>query len=143
MLEQIKSQFLGITLAILTAIGIISYERIVKAYSYSAIAFCNFAISFVAMVFFICYKPASTVDIPKVLTNSTKDVLIFVTCYVATSFIWFYLTLTKNVMTSSLFEIKYIVVLAIIYVIVGEQKMTMNMLIGVVLALSSIYFITK
>lgn len=46
-------------------------------------------------------------------------------------------------MASSLFEIKYIIVLAIIYVFAGEQKMTLNMAIGVILALSSIYFITK
>jgi hypothetical protein len=143
MLDQIKSQFLGITLAILTAVGIISYERIVKSYSYTAIAFCNFIVTLLAMIIFVIYKPYSIFDIPKVMVNHSKDVVIFIACYILTSFIWFYLTLTKNVMASSLFEIKYIIVLAIIYVFAGEQKMTLNMAIGVILALSSIYFITK
>ena len=143
MLDQIKSQFLGVILAVLTAIGIISYERIVKSYSYTAIAFCNFAIALLAMMFFVVYKPSSVIDISKVISNHSKDVVIFMVCYIATSFIWYYLTLTKNVMASSLFEIKYIVVLAVIYVFAGEQKMTANMIVGIVLALSSIYFITK
>jgi hypothetical protein len=141
--NQIKSQFLGVILAVLTAVGIISYEKIVKTYSYSAIALCNLLLSISCLGLFLMYQPNSIKDIKKVLTYSTKDVIIFISCYLIVSFIWYYLTLTKNVMVSSLFEIKYIVVLAIIYIVAGEQKLSWNVVVGVMLALSSIYFITK
>lgn len=142
-MNQIKSQFLGVILAVLTAVGIISYEKIVKTYSYSAIALCNLLLSISCLGLFLMYQPNSIKDIKKVLTYSTKDVIIFISCYLIVSFIWYYLTLTKNVMVSSLFEIKYIVVLAIIYIVAGEQKLSWNVVVGVMLALSSIYFITK
>ncbi len=60
-----------------------------------------------------------------------------------TGMLWFKITKHQGVMTSSLYEVKYIVMLAILYIMFGEQKFTFNTAMGVVLAMGSIYFISK
>ena len=60
-----------------------------------------------------------------------------------TSVCWFYITKNEGVMVGSIYEIKYIVIMALIYIVFGESKFTWNMAIGVSLALGSIYFISK
>ena len=42
-----------------------------------------------------------------------------------------------------MYIIAYIVILAVIYVLFGDQKFTSNTVMGVFLALCSIYFISK
>lgn len=57
--------------------------------------------------------------------------------------IWFVITKNQDVMVGSIYEVKYIVVLAVIYIFMGSRPMTWNAAVGVAFALISIYFISK
>lgn len=46
-------------------------------------------------------------------------------------------------MAGSLYEVKYIIMLSMIYIMIGDNKFTLNTGLGVVLAIGSIYFISK
>ena len=60
-----------------------------------------------------------------------------------TSICWYMITRNQGVMVGSLYEVKYVVILALIYIFFGENKFTTNTAIGLALALCSIYFISK
>ncbi len=46
-------------------------------------------------------------------------------------------------MTGSIYEVKYIVMLSLLYIVFGDNKFTINTAIGVMLAIGSMYFISK
>ena len=48
-----------------------------------------------------------------------------------------------SVLVGGVFEIKYIVILGLLAAFVGEQKPTFNAYIGAVLAILSVYFISR
>ena len=60
-----------------------------------------------------------------------------------TSILWYIITEKQGVMAGSIYEVKYIAMMALIYIIFGDNKFTINTAIGVILALFSIYFISK
>ena len=83
-------------------------------------------------------------DVTKLFSNKTfiwYAVLYSLTWI--TTILWYIITKKQGVMVGSIYEVKYIVILAIFYIAFGDQKFTLNTGIGVFLALCSIYFISK
>ena len=60
-----------------------------------------------------------------------------------TSLLWYKITRAQSVMAGSIYEVKYIVMLALLYILFGESKFTLNTAIGVAFAICSIWFISK
>ena len=142
--EQVKSQILGISLATATAVGCILYERLVKYYSFPVIAIIKVLESL--LVLCVSYFVTKNMSVGNEILSSPRNniwvVLIFLITGI-TSYLWYIITRNQSVMTSSLYEVKYIVILALFYSFFGAEKLTINTLVGLVLALFSIYFVSK
>lgn len=144
-MTSLKSQLLGLSLGLATAIGCIFYEKIVSHFSYLTfiIIFITELILLGLIAFFFFDN-----DLAKDYQKFTSDIKysLWTIAYMLTgitSLIWYVITKNQGVMTSSIYEVKYIVIMALIYIIFGENKFTWNTAIGVMLALGSIYFISK
>lgn len=144
-MNQVKSQLLGLLLGLATAIGVIFYEKLITNFSYATymlIVIINMIMLFV--IGYFSFDNDIIGDYHKITSDIKYSIWIIIYVITAiTSFIWYSITKKKGAMVASLYEIKYIVIMAIIYVMFGESKFTMNTAIGAVLALGSIYFISK
>lgn len=144
-MTQLKSQILGISLAILTGIGCIAYEKIAKNFSYSMVIVgwsIEFAILIVCNLIFM--KSDLKSDIVKMSAEPRYVLWLLLWAGTAvTSLLWYIITLKQGAMTASLYEVKFIICMAFIYIMFGEMKFTINTAIGTVLTLVAIYFISK
>lgn len=145
MIPQIKSQLLGVSLAISTAIGCIAYERLVKSFSLRVILIVCFLfyIPLFLTLFFINPKESiSEIGNAFTLKEYKWPIFLYWITWITTP-IWFWITKKQGVMVGSIYEVKYIIILGLFYVFLGKQLMTWNVIIGIFLALCSIYFISK
>lgn len=141
MSDQVKSQVFGICLAVSTAIGCLAYERLVKNMSYFVVGMVVSAHYVPFWLTLLLIDRGSARDLCK-LGEHKWAVLVFALSGV-TAPLWYYITRKQSVIVGGIYEMKYIVVLAIIYILFGQSKFTLNTLIGMVLAMTSIYFISK
>lgn len=141
MTDQVRSQIFGLSLAAATAIGCLAYERLTKA-------FCFFTVGFLAC---LAYLPFFTCSL--YFTNTVKEdwksfgqhkwaIALYILSGV-TGPLWYTITRTQNMMIAGTYEIKYILVLALFYVVFGAKPFTLNTFVGICFALASIYFISK
>ena len=145
MTPQVKSQILGLSLGLATAVGCIFYEKLVSNFSFATLwlAVSIDVVLFRALGFFF-FQSDALADYHKFMSDKTYWVWLAI--YVATGItgmLWYKITKDSGVMVGSIYEVKYIVMLAIIYIMFGEDKFTLNTGIGVFFALISIYFISK
>lgn len=144
-MSPLKSQILGLILGLFTAIGCIFYEKIVHHFSY--LTFIIILITELVILGFVSYfffENDLNKDYNKFISDSKYSIWVVVyICTGATSLIWYIITRNQGVMVSSIYEVKYIVIMALIYIAFGENKFTWNTAIGVILALGSIYFISR
>ncbi len=144
-MSQLKSQFFGLMLAITTAIGCIAYEKIVKNFSFGIIlllSMCFYIPTFIAFYFF--NKTDIHNDISRLISD--KHYILWSCLYVSTWLtapLWYIITKKQGVVAGSIYEVKYIVIMSIFYIMFGNDKLTTNTIIGILLALISIYFISK
>lgn len=144
-MSPLKSQILGLSLGLATAIGCIFYEKIVHHFSY-----LTFLIILITELLCLCACAYFFFDndLAEDYQKFTSDIkypiwaLIYI-CTGITSILWYSLTKNEGVMVSSLYELKYIVIMAIIYIMFGDNKFTWNTALGLILALGSVYFISK
>ena len=135
--QQIKTQVFGLLLAATTAIGCIAYEKMAKTSSYF---FVGFLVSLSYIPFWVASRfvqhpePSQKLD--------TKWIVIFLLSG-CTGPLWYWITRTKTVLTGAVFEVKYIGLLVIASIIIGEKGVTAYTVIGAILAMCSIYFISK
>ncbi len=144
-MSQLKSQILGLLLGLFTAIGCILYEKIVHNFSLSTVMFIKI-IETVVMFTLVCvFVPTNFIQDFSKMSHEPKYILwsfLFVLTGV-TSILWYTITRNQGVMTSSIYEVKYIVIMAVLYIFFGDNRFTLNTAIGVGLAMGSIYFISK
>jgi drug/metabolite transporter (DMT)-like permease len=141
MSPQTQSQILGISLAVTTAIGCLAYERLVKSYSYFTVGLfvsLSYIPFWIAALFFDNNVKS---DFSHLLVNGWWIFLFFLSG--ATGPLWYIITRKQSVMVGAIYEIKYIVVMAILYICFGNTHLSWNTMIGIVLAMFSIYFISK
>jgi drug/metabolite transporter (DMT)-like permease len=132
---------MGLSLAVATAVGCVAYERLVKSLSYTTV---GLIISLDAFIFTTAYTvwnglPASDLE---TLRTLKLPLTIFIASGI-TSPLWYFITRKQSVMAGSIYEVKYIVILAVVYILFGSEKMTWNTALGVLMAMCSIYFISK
>lgn len=141
---QIKSQIFGLSLAVFTAIGCIAYEKIVKSFSLATIIFlaASFYVPLLAILF-VSDSALVVSDLKRLVKPDFRWWAVVYWLTWITTPLWFVITKKQGVMAGSIYEVKYVVIMAVIYIFFGEQKMTVNTLVGVCLALGSIYFISK
>lgn len=144
-MTPLKSQLLGLSLGLATAIGCIFYEKLVGSLSYVTMVII-FMIEMVLLLIsgLIIFPNEFAQDAHKFSTDSKYWwwALIYIGTGV-TSLLWYKITKNQGVMVGSIYEVKYIVILALLYIFFGENKFTLNTGVGVGLALLSIYFISK
>jgi len=138
-IDQIKSQFFGLSLAFTTAIGCIAYERIVKQSSF-------WMVGILAIIAYVPFIVCSTFFQKNI--NTWFDlwkikwwVLIFLLSGV-TGPLWYLITKNQSVAVGAVYEVKYIVMMAIIYYFFGFNPLTWNTVVGIFLAMLSVYFIS-
>jgi len=144
-MTPLKSQLLGLSLGLATAIGCIFYEKLVHQFSYFWFTMIfGIEIILLSVVGYFIFPHDITRDYQKFI--SEPKYMWWAIAYIATgvtSLCWYAITKQQGVMTGSIYEVKYIVMLALLYIAFGDSKFTMNTAIGVGLALGSIYFISK
>lgn len=138
---MIKTQCVGLALAAMTAIGCVAYERICKALPFRNVCF------FVWVAYFWIWaamagSSESALPSKDYVKGSPWVIVIFLLSGLTVP-CWYWLTRRYSVLVGGTFEIKYIIILALTALAVGEQKPSFNTLIGAVLAILSIYFISK
>ena len=142
-MTQLKSQILGLMLAFMTALGVIVYEKIINRHSFVLLCIIKIIEAvLVTLIVFFAFRDKTN----KIVDLTVNDFVLFgayIITTIATTIAWYVLTMKQGAMVSALYEFKYIIVMAIIYVLVGEQKFTLNTAIGTVLALLSVYFVSK
>jgi len=144
-MTQLKSQMLGLSLGLTTAIGCIFYEKLVTNFSFMTIAFLKLIEALLIVTLsFIIFPNSFKSDVTKFTSDITyvRWGTFFVLTGI-TSLLWYLITKKQGVMAGSLYEVKYIVMLALIYILFGDQKFNINTAVGMVLALFSVYFISK
>lgn len=135
--QQIKVPIFGIMLAVSTALGCIAYEKIVKTQSFLTVGL----LAMLAYLPFCLGAPAFQTNFKPEPVNKWWIVL-----YLAsgcTGPLWYWLTRTKTVLVGAIFEVKYIAVLVLFSILIGEKGVTAYTVLGALLAMASIYFISK
>jgi len=141
-----KSQLLGLSLGLITAIGCIAYEKIVHNFSILSVAIFKFIEVLIFLSIMFIFTPASELTKDAHTLSTTPKLYWMIAIYIltgATSFLWYIITKNQGVMAGSIYEVKYIIMLALIYIAFGDNKFTLNTAFGVGLAMASIYFISK
>ncbi len=141
MSDQLKSQFLGILLASATAIGVITYEKLTKNFSYLTVAILCVIAYFPPMIISLIWENKLTQDFNNIISHKWS-ILIFLLTGI-TSYLWYVISRKQGVMVASIYEVKYIVIMSLGYIMFGSNKFTLNTFIGIILAMVSIYFISK
>lgn len=132
-------------MAVTTAIGCIVYEKLVKNFSLGIIILLA-ALFYVPVLvgIFVFNKEIFTTDFTKLIHD--KTLIFYAVIYVltwATVPLWYVITKNQGVLVGSIYEVKYIVILALFYIFFGDRVFSLNVAIGLVCALASIYFISK
>lgn len=133
-MSPITSQILGISLAIITALGCLAYERLVKVFPYW---FIGVLVSMHYIPFWLGSMYFQKREIPSLRENWISIAVLMISG--VTGPIWYFVTRKQGLLVSSMYEIKYVAILAIFYILFGEHKVTGYTLAGVLLGMSSIW----
>ncbi len=143
--QATKSQILGLLLGFSTAVGCIFFEKITHNFSFMGFIVIKFIeLLLLAILATLIFPNEISSDYQKFFSDSRFA--LFIGGYIltgVTSILWYVITKKQGVMTGSIYEVKYIVMLAIIYILFGDNKFTLNTAIGILFAVGSIYFISK
>ena len=146
-MTPLKSQIFGLSLAVMTALVCIAYEKLVLSLSINFYILIKIIELIFAMIFvYIIFKDYSLRQDFNILINSKSLLFWFIIDIILSvliTIIWFVITKSQGIMVSSIYEVKYIVMLAIIYYLIGDKPFSLDMLLGVCLAILSIYFISR
>jgi drug/metabolite transporter (DMT)-like permease len=145
MSPQVKSQMLGLALASSTAVGCIAYERLVKAFSLRVVIVVCLLFYIPLLVTMFLWEPGLAWKELREAFSSSRyawSIFLYWVTFVTTP-LWYMITRKQNVMVGSTYEVKYIIILGLMYVFLGSRPLSWNVVIGVVLALCSIWFISR
>jgi len=137
---------IGVLIATLTAVGVILYEKLVHNFSFLSTRFLVIVEVLIVACIAACWTPANfSEDWTKLCSHWKYSAWMIglVATSIAVTFLWFYVTIRQGAMVGAIYEVKYVVLLAILYALMGDRPFTLNMGLGVALAISSLYFISK
>jgi drug/metabolite transporter (DMT)-like permease len=139
--DQVKSQALGLSLAVLTAVGCLAYEKITKSFSYFTVGLLAASAYVPFFITALLWDNQVKADFAKL--SQHKGAIIVYLLSGATGPIWYLITKNQSVMVGAIYELKYILMLALFYIFFGDKPMTTNTVIGITFAVASVYFISK
>lgn len=124
-----------------TTIGCLAYERLAKNLSYFTVGslVCLSYIPFACGAFWLNNDIAHD----RLKFWGLKWWIIVYILSGVTSPLWYFITRQQSVLAGATYEFKYIVVLAFFYALFGDNKMSWNMVLGLALAVLSVYFVSK
>ena len=140
-IPQVKSQLLGLSLGAATAIGCLAYERLVKNFSFFTVGLIACAAYIPFFVGSLLFENSVRDDFSW-LSNYKWAITVFLASGV-TSPCWYLITRKQSLMVAGVYEIKYVLMLALFYIFFGNKPMTFNTFIGICFAVASVYFISK
>jgi drug/metabolite transporter (DMT)-like permease len=141
--DALKSQCAGLGLALTTAVGVIAYERLVKNFSYFMVGLMV-SLSYVPFWLLSLLQFSDQAALPE--CGRIKEQKWFIIIFMMngiTGPLWYCITRKQNALVGATYEAKYILVMVLLYIAFGYNRPTWNTLIGVCLAIASIYFISK
>lgn len=141
-----QSQVVGLALGLATAIGCIFYEKLVLSLS-----FFGWLITFKFLEWLILIPLGwyllphdVTADLARLRTDwklvGQGLLCVAMSC---TSLFWYMIVRRQSVMAGAVYEVKYIVMLAVIYMIFGSKPVNLNTLLGIAFAMVSVYFVSR
>jgi len=143
MTPQAQSQILGLLLAILTAAGCVAYERLVRVYSFGVVVALSLLFYLPALTA-CCWAqgPQLRSDLRRMWVDHPWASAIYLLTWL-TAPIWYVITKRQGVLAGGIYEMKYLVVLAVGYALFGGRGLNVNIVIGLVLALTSVWFVSR
>lgn len=138
---------MGLVLASATAVGCVAYGHLCKSVSWLFIGLLTLVFFAPLGIYAILSsegRSAFSADLSAV--SSSRSLIVASVIYVitwATSPIWYYLTYRKGVMASSIYELKYVAILAVFYWLIGDRPFSANLAIGSALSVCSLFFISR
>ena len=133
-----KSQLMGICLAVFTALNVICYEKIVKN---TTVWTTQYALGLLPILFLFCVMPWRPSEFLQ--RNVWLPTIIMFFASIIVTLFWYKITKNQSALTGSIYEIKYAAVLLVMYSIWGTGTITKNSVIGIICALLSVYFTSK
>lgn len=124
-----------------TAIGCLAYERIVKNFSFFTVGFLACLAYVPFFLGSLCFENNVRDDFSRLLGHRWA-ILIFLASGI-TGPCWYLITKSQSMMVAGIYEIKYILMLALFYIFFGDKPMTVNTFVGICFAVASVYFISK
>jgi drug/metabolite transporter (DMT)-like permease len=142
-MNPVLSQILGLMLGLVTAIGCIAYEKLVMRCSlpFTVLAGLFFTVPFSGAMLVFGISSLRT-DWTLATPETRWWALVYCLSWVSTP-LWYFLTRRQGVMVGAVYEVKYVVILAGAYWLFGDKPMSANLLIGLCLALVSIWFVSR
>lgn len=129
----------GFALAVFTAAACVVYERLVQAYSTTAVVLAVLASYLPALVWVMLYgEGGAPVD-----ARFFKLCAVYAALASVATVIWLRITRDQGVLAGGLYEMKYVVVLALFYALAGSKPITARTLLGGALAMLSVYIVSK
>jgi drug/metabolite transporter (DMT)-like permease len=139
--SQLQSQALGLSLAIATAIGCLAYERLVKNFSFFVVSLFVI-VEYVPMMLIAAWTHNTFAQDFQKFGDHKLAIITFMASGV-TCPLWYFIVRKQSVMVGATYEFKYIVILTLFYVLFGTSKLSWNLLVGIVLAVLSVWFVSK
>lgn len=143
-MNSLALQALGIGLAMNAAVGCLLYERLVPRLSYGGTTVLMLAQYFACLLASGYFDGSIRDDLRTIYTDRQCwwwAVAYMLTCGFA-SILWYQITKGHGVLASSVFEAKYVAILAVAYLICGDRKLSWEVVTGLGLAVASLYFIS-
>lgn len=141
-MEHLTNLGLGLALSLVTAIGCISYEKLVKDHGFLVIVLLQ-ALYVGTYLAFTWLRTPERGDIFHAFLNDRSSVC-HAAIYVLSSVtipLWYQLTLRTNVVTGSFFEIVYVPVLLVLYVFWGTTKLNPTFILGGLLVIFGVLIV--
>jgi drug/metabolite transporter (DMT)-like permease len=141
----LRSQIYGVLLAVITAIGCITYEKLVERFSFEAVQLCNLTIYVAVLLVAWIAAPNADHGLVELITSRSHywAWALFVICYGIVTYLWYVITRNQGVLVGATYEMKYAVALGILYTLFGDKAFNYNTVIGGVCAVLSVYFISR
>lgn len=130
--------FLGWMLCLVTAVGAVGYEYIVNAHTFRYLLVLKIIeLSLICIASLLIVESRNIVDDTAIALSSPKMIMWSVIYVISgiTTVIWYIMTKRYGVLVTSTFEFKYVIILAIMAILVGDSELTPRMVTGVGLAL--------
>lgn len=137
-----REAFYGILLAVVTTLGCLVYERIVKSYAFWFIILLQWIYTTIYAFVFVVANAKSVVRTVFAMDGRAWACS---TCYVLSSVtipLWFLITRRSNVAAGGVYEIAYLPLLLLTYSLLGSSSLSVRFYIGASMVIIGVVLIS-